>query len=445
MEERITELESIALAARAKKGRMDAPSRDKASALLASIWSDASLDPAPTLQMLEDLKAEAIADALRSCWPQMDNSRKTLFRKWVPAPSTEKSYRRLTFLVASVLEFDGATALHWLGLLVPPDRKNLSKESRETLASILFGERVLSFDTLMREGASAAELVRICTALFDIAADPGVSVSAYTRSRLASAILGYLARPDAPKDSLPVADLRSKIVADAKKWPPSLRDSAIPPTGATPDKSAVAPLAANVSQIQSEKPTRQEPVLSMPQPIVVGSLQEELPRLEGELRNRISAMTQELELLRRAYEGIAKLVEAAEQVEVQREAANRELQRVRESLRVAESERDKSRMDCDRESKRVSELATALDKERSDAESERRRLAQQISANASGRIAEFKNRLGMNLSRLVVDLPGKETSVTAEVGKILLLQFHQFLDALRQEGIETLSGRVGFR
>jgi hypothetical protein len=445
MNDRITDLESIALAARAKKGRMDAASRDKASALLASIWADTSIDPAPTLQLLEDLKAEAIAEALRSCWPQMDNSRRNLFRKWVPAPSTEKSYRRLTFFVASVIEFDGSTALHWIGMLIPPGRKALSKESRETLASILFGERVLSFDALVREGGSAAELVRICTALFDIAADPSVSVSAYARSRLASAILGYLARPDAPKDSLPVSDLRSKILADAKKWPPSLRDSVVPATEAAPDKNAAASLVPIVPQVRPEKPTGQETVFSTAEPILVGSLQEELPRLEGELKNRISAMTEDLELLRRAHERIAKLVEAAERVEVQREAANRELQRVREALRVAECECEKARMDCTRESTRAAELATALDKEKLDAENERRRLAQQISANASGRIAEFKNRLGMNLSRLVVDLPGKETPVTAEVGKILLLQFHQFLDALRQEGIETLSGRVGSR
>ncbi len=80
---------------------------------------------------------------------------------------------------------------------------------------------------------------------------------------------------------------------------------------------------------------------------------------------------------------------------------------------------------------------------KADAETERKRLGQQISANASGRITEFKNRLGLSLSRLVVDLPSKEAQVNVELGKVLLLQFHQFLDALRQEGIETLSKRVG--
>lgn len=441
MDERITELESIALAARAKKGRMDVASRDKASALLASIWADSSIDPEPTLRVLEDLKAEAIAEALRSCWPRMDIGRKNIFRKWVPAPSTERSYRRLTFLVASIIEVDGAAALHWLGLLIPRGRKNLSKESRETLASILFGERVLSFGTLVREADSAAELLRICAALFDIAADPSLSVSAMTRSRLAAAILGYLAGQDAPKDTLVISDLRAKIAADAKKWPPPLREQVIPADKGRHDALAASPPADAIPSTQPEKTAGPEPVASAP--IAVGPLQEELPRLESELSSRISAMTREVELLRHVHECIAKLVESAERFEAQRGAAMRELQRVQESLRLAESERDRAKEDSEREVRRANVLAAALEQVKGDAETERKHLGQQISANASGRITEFKNKLGLSLSRLVVDLPSKETQVSVELGKVLLLQFHQFLDALRQEGIETLSKRVG--
>ena len=259
MDERITELESIALAARAKKGRMDSTSRDKASSLLASVWADSSIDPTPTLQLMEDLKAEAIAEALRSCWPRMDNSRKHLFQKWVPALSTEKSYRRLTFLVASIIETDGASALHWLGLLIPPGRKSLSKEARETLATILFGERVFSFETLVHESGSAAELLRICTALFDIAADPILSVSAMTRSRLASTILGYLAGPDAPKDSLAVSGLRATITADAKRWPPELRDQVIPATEARHGPLPASPPGDLVPEARPEEEQGQRP------------------------------------------------------------------------------------------------------------------------------------------------------------------------------------------
>jgi hypothetical protein len=82
-------------------------------------------------------------------------------------------------------------------------------------------------------------------------------------------------------------------------------------------------------------------------------------------------------------------------------------------------------------------LDKALDHAKTEAETERKRLSQQISANATGRIDEFKTRLGLVLARLVVDLPQKDVVVSAELGKVLLLQFHQFLEALRNEGIET--------
>ena len=153
-------------------------------------------------------------------------------------------------------------------------------------------------------------------------------------------------------------------------------------------------------------------------------------------------MSREVDLLRRAHECIAKLVKSAERVEAQHEAANRELKRVQQSLRLAESERDRAKEDSARAIQAVHELSVTLEQMKADAENERKRLGQQISANANGRIVEFKNRLGLNLSRLVVDLPGKESPVNAELGKVLLLQFHQFLDALKQEGIETLSTRL---
>jgi hypothetical protein len=84
-----------------------------------------------------------------------------------------------------------------------------------------------------------------------------------------------------------------------------------------------------------------------------------------------------------------------------------------------------------------SELTKLLDQTRSEREAEKKHLSQQISANAAGRIDEFRNRLGLVLARLVVDLPQKDAPVSAELGRVLLLQFHQFLDALRHEGIET--------
>jgi len=441
MDERFTELQAISLAARAKKGRMDAAAREKASALLASILADSTVDPGPSLELLEDIKAEAIAEAIRGCWPNMDAVRRNAFRRWVPTPTTERSYRRLAFLAASILESDATTALEWLGSLIPRGGKNLGKESREILSSVFFGERVLSFDTLIGgDVTNAPELLRICTVLFDIASDPTLAISAMKRAGLATAISDYLGRPHTPKDDLLISELRSKIVADAKKWPAALRDRLIP----AGQEAHADPLPSpSVELIPGAEPQSQAPQESsepMPPIVTVGPLQEELPRLEDELSNRITAMAREVDLLRRAHERIAKLVHPAEHIEVQHEIARRQLEQIQGLLRLAEDERDRAKEESTRAIQRASELATALVQMKADSESECKRLAQQISANATGRIEEFKKKLGLTLSRLVVDLPGRGIPVTAELGKVLLLQFHQFLDALRQEGIETRIG-----
>jgi chromosome segregation ATPase len=157
----------------------------------------------------------------------------------------------------------------------------------------------------------------------------------------------------------------------------------------------------------------------------------------------LDALAHEIELVRRASERIGGLADVAQQLQAHCDSTSRDLHRAQDSLRILETERDKAKTDSAREIQRVHDLAAALEQVKQDAENERRRLALQISANATGRLDEFKNRLGFHLSRLVVDLPDKTTPVSAELGKVLLLQFHQFLDALREEGIETLSRRVG--
>src|SRR5205814_2111337 len=128
------------------------------------------------------------------------------------------------------------------------------------------------------------------------------------------------------------------------------------------------------------------------------------------------------ELLRRAQHSLANLMASAEQLEKNAEDAKDQLQRLQQSLRLVEDEREKARMEAAREIQRARDLGTALEQTKSDSENERKRLAQQIGANAAGRIEEFKNKLGLTLSRLVIDLPNKGSVVNAELGKVLLLQ-----------------------
>lgn len=433
--EQIKELELLASEARAKKGRMDAESRAKAASLMALIWSNPAVDPRPTLEFLQDFQSEAVAEGIGSSWEKISPERRALFQRWVPSPGTDRSYRRLALLAGSILSTDGATALQWLGLLIPRDKKFVNKESRELLAPILFGDKQHRFDALAYDGAPSSEVLRIYSMLLDIATDHSLSVGAIARSRLASAILTYLSTMDSSSDGL-VADLETKVLTDMKKWPAALREQFQRQTKMLQPVTSEQqnPSPALVSMVEEPRP--QPPRSS----VDLGGVSEALNRIQTEMSNRITAMVRELELLRDLQVTLKSVGETITQLEHELAETKQKLSSVEVHLRNAGDDRDAARRDLQRSTERVRELTAALETLRTDTDTERKRLGQQIAANATGRIEEFKNRLGLNLSRLVVDLPDAGMPVSSELGKVLLLQFHQFLDALGQEGIETRPG-----
>jgi chromosome segregation ATPase len=69
------------------------------------------------------------------------------------------------------------------------------------------------------------------------------------------------------------------------------------------------------------------------------------------------------------------------------------------------------------------------------ARKERDQLLAQVKAHAEVAIEQFKNRLGANLSRLVGDLPAKQSELSPASSQVLLRQYHQFLDKLEEQGI----------
>jgi hypothetical protein len=176
---------------------------------------------------------------------------------------------------------------------------------------------------------------------------------------------------------------------------------------------------------------------SQSRPIIKSNILERLAVLEGQLGSRLSAMLNDLESLKglsvdlTAFHDEYRAIQKELEVTAQQSAQFAERARhTSEANRLLESQ-------LEQQTRKALELGRELDRFKTESEEERKKLSQQISANASGRIDEFKTRLGLALARLVVDLPQKEVAVSPELGKVLLLQFHQFLEALRNEGVET--------
>ncbi len=91
----------------------------------------------------------------------------------------------------------------------------------------------------------------------------------------------------------------------------------------------------------------------------------------------------------------------------------------------------------------VKQLEQALESAQREKKVENEKLTQQITANAHGRVSEFKNQVALTLTRHLVDLPSRETPVSPELGRVLLLQFHQLIDVLTELGIRLPNGRSG--
>src|SRR5450631_3188675 len=123
MIDELQQLEHLALASRNKKGRMDVESRSKATELLVKIWLSIPDQAGETIQYLEDLQSEAVADAVGKLWPLLSPAARIQLSRSIQKPTSERSTRRLAAAAASVeaslhvLEHGQRDLLVFVGLL----------------------------------------------------------------------------------------------------------------------------------------------------------------------------------------------------------------------------------------------------------------------------------------------------------------------------------------
>jgi hypothetical protein len=430
----LQELAVLVQEAKKKKGRMDAAARERAAALISHIWSSEDLDPTSSLSALDDLQSEAIADGIGRAWSQMGESRRCTFLSWLPSPSSERASRRIALVAASVMDVDGRAAAELLCKLLPKGRKTLSKEARQILSTVLFEDSRLNFENLCQAGGSNESAVTLFSSLMDIAFDPTSDIGPVLRSRLAVAIWSSL-DPLRDFDPQKREALQTRIEEEAKRWPSALREQFQRQLELRQSQSGlqIKPQESQNTAIGQGTPAD----IDITAPTVRGSILSQLSNFQDQLHSRLGTISNDLEYLKQISIVLTSIQDHYRAIETKiertAEQASLSLERVRETTEANRRLENQLK----EQAFKTSEMAKALDESKAEGEAERKRLSQQISANATGRIDEFKTRLGIVLARLVVDLPQRDVVVSAELGKVLLLQFHQFLEALRSEGIET--------
>jgi hypothetical protein len=495
MDEQLRELQVLAAQARSKKGRMDAASRLRAAELLASLWRESPELARETPLLFDDLSSEAVADAVLKMWPSLPDERRSDFKRSLYKPTTERSTRRLALLVAAVINSDGDTALEWLQVLLPREKRNVAKDVQQALSSLLFGSPPLAFETLARAHADDREVSRIYSALWDIAkfAPPGSSLMA--RAKLAKAFVRFALAQD--QENIHAHKFLIELQDETNQWPAHLQelfDNEIPELrermmrsvtisvnertkGEATSESAAPPVSLDAQPLgvaiaQSQRATEKQVNTEIHTPasqVVPGPSTPQIDCLEllsrltnnaksdlsvlGMMHDLVKTLIDEKNSLSNELEMARQRLQAAE-IKNQATVLKFEQQSADSNARVAELKAEVERSyerarsvtaqltkERDESIDEVSRLRAEIAQTKSAWEGERGLLAQQIGANAAGRVDEFRKRLGGSLSRLAHDLPQKDEAMSSDLGSAVLLLFHQFVEALQEQGIPLTTGR----
>lgn len=90
----------------------------------------------------------------------------------------------------------------------------------------------------------------------------------------------------------------------------------------------------------------------------------------------------------------------------------------------------------------IDTLETTLRQRETEFAKEREDLQRLIQANADRRIQEFCNALGGSLQQLLNRVPNRGTSVSSELGAVLLVRLHEVIDKLESKGIRVRKADV---
>ena len=437
----IEELRAMASAVLSKKGRMDAKEREQASQLVASVLTNESLDLSEILPSFEVFQSEAIGHAIGRVWPTLSGNRRDLFSRWIPEPKSEKATRRIAILAAAVLEVDGVASLGWLSRLISNNPKaRMSREISQAIASAFFGAKSIRFVRLGDSGNRQELLIGVLKALVDIATDDHYSIERMARYRLIEDILTIISQKGlgGNEESNPIL---ARIDTEIRRWPHTLIEQIV---GTLKRKIPDAePLLSNLLPefiSSAPNPILHAPVAQQHSEEQIHTVTEKT-QVKSTLEQHIASLASQLEELR----ALSKLL-------IEEERLKKELERQLQEKETKESSLQAQMKQISHEladtatrlksaSNRIEELERANKIAEESMELERQRLTQQITANASGRVEEFKNNLALVLSRLIRDLPARDTQLTADVGNIVFLQFHQFLDMLDGQGVKIRKGK----
>ena len=420
MEQR--DLRSLAAASLEKKRRLDSDSRLRAIDLFAHAWTKGG-DFLNSLELADDFQSDLVAEAIRGSWSEVPEERKGAIREWLQRGKGERASRRLLLSGVAMAQTDPCGSLALLSRLIPHDRP-LNKETRDLAISVLLSDDAIDFISFAAATIADQKALPFYVTLLRLALDRTAGVEMMKRFKLVQGALLLLG--EQPNGSPIWSDLIPRIDTEMRRWPTSLQQSLREWIASKNDRLVKELFPEATAAISVPTTAEQIPVANAPKDTLAS--QEPVNEIHTFLQRQLDSAETDLRRLRHLFDVVGRLgeeVSSGKQREKSLHAQIKELLKEQGDMReVVEATR-----------LRLHDAEEQLARHRSVANEEKTRLTGQIGANADARVQEFQNRLSAVLSRFAIDLPPAEMVMTVELGTVILLQFHQFIDQLEQRGV----------
>ena len=419
--------ELSAIAARLKQEHKSTLRHDESKTvaeILSAALLDTSVDWSGLLAVLEGIPPSPIATAVGETWSELPEDRRRLFLRWVSKRGGERETRRSVQVAAVLLEHDVSAAVDVLTTVLPDSK--MPKETKVVIRAAFLAKKATPVTELARPEIPVHSALRITSALRQSVDAESPLTARYSLARLC---LACIARMDA-RHVTEATMLWAATEHDIRSWPSQMqaqfRDENRELASAVfrvPDIPEFFSVRVTVSSRPASQPSPQAPVKE-------GDL---LTKIDERIRTARDEITM-LEALREVLVAAPRITKLEKELaDSQAIAAGLQQQLGHETARAdaANSRVAAAEATAAASANQVNELRAKL----AQLADKNKALVAQLTATGEVEVQQFKNGLGQMLARLIIDLPDRSSELSPEAARVLLRQYHLFIDKLVDTGV----------
>lgn len=414
-----------------------APQREAWAHAVATLLRDEQFNIEQVGGDLAQLKPLVIADAVAAAWPDMTESQRNAYRRWVRSLPTDKSSSQVVGFLPVMAREDPASAVDFLQQLSLDNREN-----RERLLSLLDPDILRHIVPPEAPEHLVRKILRI---IIQIATQPKANEDA--RFRSAAFVATTIATRNLARH---LRDLQTELGPLVETLPEPRRRALIEML--TTEHSSASELSVEMQrEVGASAALTPEPTPPST-PASDYAAKGKRDDVSDQIAAWIEALQGPLNCLQAAQREIRELRSSCSDLQQQlaaTESEKHDISRNLESERTGRGTAEARLQDASRRFEQAQMRLTQLESDLAakamaiqqlttkyeEISTEREQLLRRVEANASARLAEFRRALGSSLSRTFGKLPQRGSAVTVELGQVLLTRLHEIATELERNDV----------